>query len=328
MTSVTQNNWISKHSDRLPDFIIGGAMKSGTTSLHSILNQHPDVAIAHEELGFFDIDCMIQHPDFNFYDKHTDEWIRQSMDLNPEKLWHWYEGQFQGLDSNAKLIGEDSTTYLSSAVAAQRIAMQDKQIKLIFILRHPTKRTISNYLHKLKSGRAIYNLEDTIRLQPHTIISRSLYKSQLEVYYKYLPFENIKVVLFEDFVSDNKGCLNDICQFLNIDFDKFDPQVFETHSNKTKIPRSINLQLIRNRLMIKNNTYRYSKALPIQPSTTYKMPIGHRLIDKVHKRINPLKSDNSYTPKASTMAFLDTYFKRELEGLDDLVRMNILSKWF
>lgn len=50
--TVVQNNWISKKPNRLPDFIIGGAMKSGTTSLHSILNQHPDIAIAQEELGF------------------------------------------------------------------------------------------------------------------------------------------------------------------------------------------------------------------------------------------------------------------------------------
>ncbi|MBO6630998.1 MAG: sulfotransferase, partial [Psychroserpens sp.] len=213
-------------------------------------------------------------------------------------------------------------------VAAHRIAIQDKQIKLIFILRHPTKRTISNYLHKLKSGRAIYSLEDTLRLQPETIVSRSMYKSQLEVYYNYLPFENIKVVVFEDFISNKRECLKDICQFLEVDFEKFSAEVFETHSNKTKIPRSLKLQLMRNRLLIRNNKYRYSKALPIQPSNNYKMPLGHRFIDKVHKWINPLNENNRYAVKPSTLNFLDEYFKNELDGLDDLVRMDILKKWF
>lgn len=271
---------------------------------------------------------MIQHPDFNFYDSNANRWIRQSMESYPEQLWDWYERQFSDLDPKVRLIGEDSTTYLSSAVAAHRIAIQDKQIKLIFILRHPTKRTISNYLHKLKSGRAIYSLEDTLRLQPETIVSRSMYKSQLEVYYNYLPFENIKVVVFEDFISNKRECLKDICQFLEVDFEKFSAEVFETHSNKTKIPRSLKLQLMRNRLLIRNNKYRYSKALPIQPSNNYKMPLGHRFIDKVHKWINPLNENNRYAVKPSTLNFLDEYFKNELDGLDDLVRMDILKKWF
>ena len=51
--------WKAKQLENLPDFIIGGAMKSGTTSLHAILNSHPDISIAHNELGFFDIDSVL-----------------------------------------------------------------------------------------------------------------------------------------------------------------------------------------------------------------------------------------------------------------------------
>ena len=67
MQGTRKNNWKSNQPESLPDFIIGGAMKSGTTSLHAILNSHPDIAIVQNELSFFDIDCMLQHPDFNFY---------------------------------------------------------------------------------------------------------------------------------------------------------------------------------------------------------------------------------------------------------------------
>lgn len=44
--------WVSNQPEKLPDFIIGGAMKSGTSSIHQILNKHPDIFIAKDELGF------------------------------------------------------------------------------------------------------------------------------------------------------------------------------------------------------------------------------------------------------------------------------------
>ena len=166
--------WKSSRPELLPDFIIGGAMKSGTTSLHAILNNHPDIGFAHNELGFFDIDDFLQHPDFNFYNSSTQEWISQCLENEPDLFWNWYYAQFEGLD-NVRLKGEDSTTYLTSRLAAERIALQEKRIKLIFILRHPTQRTVSNYLHALKSGRAIYSLEDTLAYMPDSIIKRSLY---------------------------------------------------------------------------------------------------------------------------------------------------------
>src|SRR5690554_3989443 len=103
-------NWISKQPEKLPDFIIGGAMKSGTTTLHSILNKHPSVNMAHGELGFFDIDSILAHPDFHFFSDKNKDWTIQSMEENPEELWNWYYAQFEHLIKKGGLIGEDSTT--------------------------------------------------------------------------------------------------------------------------------------------------------------------------------------------------------------------------
>jgi len=320
--------WKAKELKNLPDFIIGGAMKSGTTSLHAILNAHPDIAIAHDELGFFDIDSILQHPDFNFYDTSKQLWISQSMKEHPDKLWDWYHQQFSALDSDVELKGEDSTTYLCSEIAAKRIALQDKPIKLIFILRQPTKRTISNYLHLLKSGRAIYNLEDTLRYNPNSILRRSLYKEQLEHYYKHIPFDRIKIVLFEDLVQNKEACIRSVCHFLGVDFQKLDKAIFNTHSNKTKTPKYIKLQLLRNKLMQKRNNYRYSNFLPLQPTSLGKVPLRYRIIDKLHKKINPQKSTYNFKPSESTIEFLDEFFKNELQGFDELVKQDICSRWF
>lgn len=325
---MSEQNWKSKRQDALPDFIIGGAMKSGTTTLHTILDKHPDISIAHNELGFFDMDDLLTHPDFNFYETKSQTWLEQSMSVYPEVLWSWYYSQFANLKNDSKAIGEDSTTYLASSFAAKRIALQDKPIKLIFILRHPTSRTISNYLHLLKSGRAIYSLEDTLKYQPEIIVKRSLYKSQLERYYKHLPSERIKIILFEDLLTKKEECIKDVCQFLNIDFNKFQPHDLNVHSNQTKVPKYINLQLFRNRVLRGKGQFRYSRFLPIQPEFQKTMPFHYKLFDYLHKKMNP--HSNSYTFKVSkgTTDLLDNYFIKELDGLDDLVQMNILSKWF
>ncbi|WP_452227723.1 sulfotransferase family protein [Lacinutrix sp. MEBiC02404] len=328
MTKNAQEVWKSKTPEQLPDFIIGGAMKSGTTSLHAILHSHPDIAIAHDELGFFDIDSILQHPDYNFYDAKKETWTSQSMQEQPTLLWNWYASQFKSIEKKAKIIGEDSTTYLCSETAAKRIALQDKPMKLIFILRHPTKRTISNYLHLLKSGRAIYSLEDTLRYNPNSIIRRSMYHEQLEAYYKHIPFERIKVVLFEDLLEDKERCIQEVCDFLEVDFSKLDKSVFHIHSNKTKTPKNIRLQLLRNRWLRKSGNYRYSGFLPLQPDFQGKMPLQYRIIDRLHKKWNPLKSTIKFKASTATVALLDDFFKTEFKDLDNIVKKEIFSKWF
>ena len=325
MSKTSNSYWISKQKDALPDFIIGGAMKSGTTTLHAILNAHPDIKIATDELGFFDIDSIVQHGDFNFYNQKTKTWTTQSLINNPKLIWDWYYSKFTNPN---KINGEDSTTYLASRLAPQRIAMQEKPIKLIFILRHPTQRTISNYHHSLKSGRAIYSLEDTLKYAPLSIIRRSLYKEQLENYYKHIPFERIKVVLFEDLIEDPRNCIKELCDFIGVDPQKISDESYTLHSNKTNGPKYIKLQLLRNRILRYYGNYRYSNFLPQQPEIQKTIPLWHKIIHKLHKKINPLKSKYKMMPEQGTIDFLDAFFEEEMLGIDALVQKDIYSRWF
>jgi hypothetical protein len=326
MSKTDINKWISKTPEALPDFIIGGAMKSGTTTLHAILNQHPAISIAHDELGFFDMDSILQHPDFNFFDSKENLWIAQDIKSNPNLYWDWYHSKFTHLEGLIK--GEDSATYLASSKAAQRIASQKKPIKLIFVLRHPTERAISNYLHALKSGRAIYSLEDTLRYNPYSILTRSLYKEQLSHYYNYIPAERIKVVLFEDLISNTRACISEVCEFIGVDPIKLEDQVFKTHSNKTKLPKSISFQLARNKLFRYYGNYRYSHFLPSSPKFQKPIPVVHKALDKLHKKLNPHRSDHKFTIHESTKALLDDFFRTELIGIDELTKKTIYNKWF
>ena len=118
--------WIAPVSERIPDFIICGAMKSGTSTVHELLGKHPRVFIPHNEINFFDMDDIFQHSDFIFYD--DDKWVAPRIQDNPKIYWKWYLNHFKEAPEDS-IIGEDSTTYISSANAAHRIALQQTAVK-------------------------------------------------------------------------------------------------------------------------------------------------------------------------------------------------------
>lgn len=64
MNNHNETLWKYPPGMTLPDFIICGAMKSGTTTVHGILNRHPQIFIPDPEIHFFDIDDVLQHPDY------------------------------------------------------------------------------------------------------------------------------------------------------------------------------------------------------------------------------------------------------------------------
>lgn len=324
--TLTTNNWLSKDPSLLPDFIIVGAMKSGTTTLHDMLNSHPDVFIPKGELHFFDHDDIFEHPDFNLYKKNH-FWNYPSIYIKPNEIWKWYNDKFKGKENFVK--GEDSTVYLASKNAAKRISQQKKSIKIIIILRNPTKRTYSHYNHLLRTSRAIYSFEDTIIENPHSIISRSLYKTQIENYLKYIPRERIKFIIFEDFIKNPNVALKELSKFLNIDFKKFPSNVFNLHSNISSSPRFRGLKLFVNRNFKFHNRFYYSKHFPfVYNFIQAKDPLILRILFRFHHIVNPLKKMSPPPIKSITKDFLDEYFKRELSGLNELIGINVLDKWF
>ncbi|WP_020530739.1 sulfotransferase family protein [Flexithrix dorotheae] len=321
------SHWKAPNDALLPEFIIGGAMKCGTTTLHAMLAKHPKIFIPEEEIHFFDIDHHIQHADFNFYDKKKDQWTVQLMEQNPEKLWDWYLKKFAGKEQYVK--GEDSTIYLASRIAAERIALQNKEIKLIFLLRHPTKRAYSQYYHMLRTGRATHTFEDTLKYNPVSVLERSLYRDQLEPYYKHISKERIKIVLFEDFIQNTAETLKEICEFIEVDFDAFDPEVFQLHTNQALIPSSFRLQRFFNRIFKALGTVQYFDMLPFAPSHIGEQKsFFMKYLKKTLGVLNPHKPGKPPKIKDSTKNFLDQYFYNQLVGIDELTGEKILSKWF
>lgn len=322
---IDRNNWTAPAGTRLPDFIVCGAMKSGTTTLHRALEQHPKVFFAEDEIHFFDIDDLLEHPNFSWFKRG--QWFTQRIEQDPHAAWQWYSSHFQDA-GEGQLKGEDSTVYLASRRAAGRIALQEKPIKLIAMLRNPVDRAYSHYWHLVRSGRATYSFEDTLRYEPYTILNRSLYVEQLERLLAAVGRERVMIVVFENLIADRATVLNEVCDFLGIEFSQLPHESWRTHMNKTRIPRFARLQQRYNAIFRKTASERYIGYLPFHRSHRHSaLSVLRRAVKKAYKLVNPSVVKKPPAMNPSTREHLELFFRKELRGLNELVGEDVLSLW-
>lgn len=310
---------------RFPDFIIAGAMKCGTTSLHYILDSHPDIFIPGGEIHFFNIDDHIQSPDFFVYDGK--KWYYPHFEEKVDEYLDWYESFFKNSGEN-QLLGEDSTAYLSSEIAPKRIARFNPKAKIIVMLRDPASRTYSHYWHLLRTGRAVWNFEDSLQVSPSNLIQRSLYKEQIEHFFRILPNTDFHFILFEEFIQDRQAVLEGVCQFLGVSADRLSPKAINTRFNPALIPRSIRLQIWRNRLLRLRANYGYTNhILEVPGRKSISTGVFSRIFDGLHSIVNPQKQTKPPKMKPETREFLNYYFAKANQGLSDLIGKDVDAYW-
>jgi hypothetical protein len=164
---------------RLPDFLIIGAMKCGTTTLLRWLESQPEV-------------CTSQIAEPNFFSNDA-IWARGL---------EWYSSLFAAA-SHAQVLGEKSPAYTSpdrAPIAAERIAQVLPGIRLVFMVRHPEDRIRSQYRHLRIIGRESDPLDLAVRRRA-SYAARSMYYSCLAPYIELFPREQILVVRLEDLVA-------------------------------------------------------------------------------------------------------------------------------
>jgi len=325
MHTVTKN-WFAPDKTTLPDFIIAGAMKCGTTSLHTMLNQHPGIFIPDKELHFFDMDDISQHPDFNIF--KNERWLNHNLSSNVERYWSWYSTNFSPAKTE-QLLGEDSTTYFASNFAVQRIAMQNKPIKMIIMLRQPTARLYSHYWHMVKAGKAMFNFEDTLRFAPHNLLDRSNYLTQLRTLFSYLPREQVKVILFESFVENKAETLKDVCEFIGVEAAKLPSDTINIHANPARVPQFLQLHLLKCR-MFREAGNQQSLRHFCNEFNIERLNISHgqRFFERCYKVVNPMVVKKPPKINADSKVFLDKYFQKSLQGIDELLEQDVMSLWF
>lgn len=211
----------SSHVAR-PNFFIIGAMKSGTTSLHSYLHGHPDIFMCHPK-----------EPSY-FVDRSQLKVIWPEM----EKRGYWKsEEAYLALFEDAgpvPVIGESSTNYTKLNFVTgvpERLASFAPDAKLLYIMRDPVERTISHYWHNVQLHGESRPLSRAVKEDAH-YMEVSYYAMQLKAFLKVFPQEQIKTLVFEEFKKDPSGTLKDIYTWLGVR-DDFTPDNLEKKYNES-----------------------------------------------------------------------------------------------
>ncbi len=179
-------------SVRAPDFIVIGAMKCATTTLHEQLARQP--------LLF-----MSRSKEPNFF----------SDDEVHARGFEWYGSLFQNA-SDEQLCGEPSTHYTKHPTyprTVERMARALPWVKLIYVMRHPIDRLLSHYVHEMTTGRTLMSLPEAIDEFPE-LVDYGRYSMQLKPYLEAFGPRSVLPVFFYRLVSHPQEELERICRFV------------------------------------------------------------------------------------------------------------------
>lgn len=203
----------------LPNFLIIGAAKAGTTSLYEYLRQHPDVYMS-----------PLKEPQYYWSEGYAESrWGVRTRDA--------YERLFDDV-AGEKAVGEASPQYINSPTAPGRIAVDLPDVKIIVSLRNPADRAYSYYLGRLRAARERCRVEEAMRPGTH-YFETSLYHPRLLRYFEQFGPGRIKIVIFDDLVANTRRIVGELHDFLQID-PTFATNVSLRH-NPAAVPRSIRL---------------------------------------------------------------------------------------
>ena len=214
----------------LPNFLIIGAPKAGTTSLKYALAEHPEVFMAPDK--------PVSEPHFLSYG--ADRWPSWAI-----KDQATYEALFDEA-GDAKAIGEKSTWYMFSEAAPTQALELLPDVKAIAMLRDPVGRAYSSYRFNLQLGMDdVQSFDEALALEASRTaqgrgfdlryFEAGLYTDQLQRWFDAFGRERVLVLVFEDLITD-PGChLREASAFLGIDATR---EVEPGHRNKTTSVRS------------------------------------------------------------------------------------------
>lgn len=175
---------------RVPDFLIIGAMKAGTTALHVQLDRHPDVWLPDGETDWF----AVASP--------------------PEEL----EAALAPAPAEA-VVGFDSpncTKWPASEGVPERIAAHAPEARMVYLLRHPIERMRSHWLHRAAEGLVREPAAEAL-VRYDAYLQASSYGAQLARFLEVFDRDRILVLRSEDLRADTHGVAQQVCAFLGVD---------------------------------------------------------------------------------------------------------------
>jgi Sulfotransferase domain len=207
----------------LPDFLIIGAQRGGTTSLFHYLEAHPCIKPAvNKDLHFFD----------RKYSKGL-AWYRGHF---PTRVEQYYA---QKIRRRAFVTGEASPSYMFHPHTPRRVAQAMPRVKLIVLLRNPVSRAYSQYHHAVELGHETLSFEEAIKgeeertareqekmlrdehyyseeFKHRSYLSKGIYVEQLQTWMSLFPREQFLILKSEDFYADPAAAFKQVLAFLNL----------------------------------------------------------------------------------------------------------------
>ncbi len=243
--------------EMVPQFLVVGVQKGGTTTLHSLLKLHPDIFLPNnKELHFFS--------------------------LNYEKGLSWYSSHFSEAHFY-QIAGEITPYYIFHPYVAERIFKDLGHIKVIVLLRDPVARLISHFKHSVRLGFEELGICEAIKKEPERLrdalqslkpnngrhknhqelsyVSRSLYRSQIYRYWSVLGKENVLIVPSEILFQDPWLILQRIYDFLELPIHPTPiDKLLKIHANESKlsIGELLNSDLINFLRFMLDDSYRFA----------------------------------------------------------------------
>ena len=303
-----------------PDFLIVGAPKAGTTSLHNWLAQHPEVFMPdNKEPHYFCADFHEQS------DRLHGE--RRYFPIRDERAYlELFAGRGEG-----QVAGESSTSSLYSHVAAERIRDFRNDARIVVLLRDPVDLIYSFHAYLLvfheetvESFREALDIEEPrrrgeIALPPRVRHPSRLYYSeigrladQVERYTRLFPREQILLLLFDDLKADGAGTYRRVLRFLGVE-ESFVPEFTVDNVNRT-------------------NRYRWATRLKADPNARFKLVAQRwlpRLYRGVGRTLNRINARRRPRPPLDPglRSRLQASFVEQVRGLSELVGRDLVQLW-
>jgi hypothetical protein len=202
-----------------PTFVVIGANKAGTTSMHHYLGQHPDVYMSPvKEPHFFSLDPARKHDPVDRTQKPWADTLTYDVDA--------YLQLFDAV-TDEHAIGESSSNYLCSPVAPARIKDKIPEARLVAILRDPVDRAVSMWSAWTADGREHLSFADAVAAERRGERTRGglgrhyvewgRYGRQLGRYFEHFDLHRLHLVRYDDFDACPEPVLRDIFTFVGVD---------------------------------------------------------------------------------------------------------------
>ena len=290
--------------NKIPNFFIIGAAKSGTTTLYNCLSQHPDIFLP-----------KVKEPRYFCYDEFKHVYYYKFPMI---KTWEKYLTLYNDVNEE-KAIGDGSVHYLYFPNTANNIKDKIGHAKIIASLRMPTERAFSHYLMDLGTGFVSGEFENFLYKNANDAftywhylqyIELGLYYDQLKRYIDIFGRDNVKVILFDDLISNLSITLKEIFNFLDVSAEQnIDTNIY---GRPFRIPKGKYFQKIYH-LWFKNYHIRMflKNILPDKIKTFLYYRLFHY---------------NKPRMRNSTLQYLNNFYRKDIENLNQLLDID-LNRW-